>query len=111
MKDSDHKDVYAINRIGPGKCQLTWETVDVHSCGVYNNGMLDLDAFVSIEVTQGLSKSDMQPFVPYKNNVHNIYTAPKTGLWGFHLLITTKTVLYRVNSGTKPLWGTQIGQI
>ena len=57
MKDSDHKDVYAINRIGPGKCQLTWETVDVHSCGVYNS-MLDFYPFALLhEVTLGLSKS------------------------------------------------------
>ena len=42
---------------GLAKYQFTRETIDVYSCGVYND-MLHLDPFTSIDdVTQALSKS------------------------------------------------------
>ena len=49
------RDVYAKQEGGLAKYNFTQETIDVHSCGVYN-GKLDSDPFAPLEVTQGLPK-------------------------------------------------------
>ena len=57
IKDGCTRDVYAKKESWLAKYEITRETIDVYSCGVYN-GMLDLDPSTPLDgVTQGLSKS------------------------------------------------------
>ena len=56
VKDKCTKDVYAKNESAVAKYQFTEETIDVHTCGIYNI-MLYLDPFALLkEAIQGCSK-------------------------------------------------------
>ena len=56
VKDKCTKDVYAKNESAVAKYQFTEETIDVHTCGIYNT-MLYSDPFALLkEAIQGCSK-------------------------------------------------------